>query len=216
MRLKLLALGLLLPVLLAACGSDDGGSTTPDAAASDGGGSADSALTVDARTPDSAMTVDASSASFTLTSTAYSEGGVIPNAHSCRGVNTSPALSWTAGPSGTLSYAIVFTDITPGAVLIHSAIWDIPASVTSLPEGVMKVAMPPVPAGAKQCRSYDPSVIGYNGPCPGSMHTYQFKLYAINAATLPGVTTTSTRAQVQTAVNANMLGTATLTGTFTP
>jgi len=213
MRLKLLVL--VLPVVLAACGSDDGDNTTLDGAASDGGNSTDSALTIDARTPDSA-TVDAAAAAFTLTSSAYVEGGVIPNAHSCRGVNTSPALSWSAGPAGTLSYAIVFTDITPGAVLIHSAIWDIPASVTSLPEGVMKVAMPVVPAGSKQCRSYDPSVIGYNGPCPGSMHTYQFKLYAINAAALPGVTTNSTRAQVQTAVNANMLGTATLTGTFTP
>ncbi len=213
MRLRLLAI--VLPIILAACGSDDNGNTTLDGAISDGGTTTDSATTIDALTPDSAA-VDGAAGAFTLTSTAYAEGGVIPRAQSCQGVNTSPALSWTVGPAGTMSYAIVFTDITPGAVLIHSAIWDIPANATSLPEGVMKVAMPAVPAGAKQCRSYDTAVIGYNGPCPGRRHTYQFKLYAINAATLPGVTTNSTLAQVQTAVNANMLGTATLTGTFTP
>jgi phosphatidylethanolamine-binding protein (PEBP) family uncharacterized protein len=59
------------------------------------------------------------------------------------------------------------------------------------------------------------SVRGYNGPCPPSAHTYQFKVYALSTATLPGGTMSTTKEQVVTS-SATNLGTATLTATFTP
>jgi phosphatidylethanolamine-binding protein (PEBP) family uncharacterized protein len=41
-----------------------------------------------------------------------------------------PALSWTAGPDGTMSYAVVYHDLSNG--MVHWALWNIPASVTSV------------------------------------------------------------------------------------
>jgi Raf kinase inhibitor-like YbhB/YbcL family protein len=100
--------------------------------------------------------------------------------------------------------------------LLHWVIWDIPSNATGLPEGVEKVAQPSMPAGAKQAKSYDGATYGYLGPCPPSTHTYQFVVHALDVATLPGVTVASTRAEVATVVAAHDLGTAALSGTYTP
>jgi phosphatidylethanolamine-binding protein (PEBP) family uncharacterized protein len=111
-----------------------------------------------------------------------------------------------------MSYAIVFTDRTPGKVLVHSGIYDIPVSVTSLPMNVEKVANPTNPAGSKQVQAYN-SVNGYAGPCPGPMeHTYEFMLYAVDVATLPGIATTQKAGPLVTALQAHDLATTTLNG----
>ena len=59
-------------------------------------------------------------------------------------------------------------------------------------------------AGAKQPLAYDNQTRGYLGPCPGSQHTYQFALYAVDTNPLPGLGMTSTRAQVRTAILAQL------------
>ncbi|KAB2906862.1 MAG: YbhB/YbcL family Raf kinase inhibitor-like protein [Kofleriaceae bacterium] len=204
--------GLLLSGV-AACGGDDDGAgavdapATTDAASSDGG---DTDAAIDGST-------DGPSAVLALTSTAITEGGVIPDMYSCQGTNVSPPLAWTGGPAAA-GYAVVLTDTSN--MLVHSIIWDIPAATTSLPENVMKVYMPPVPAGARQPLAYDNQTRGYLGPCPSSMHTYQFALYAVDANPLPGVGVTlgmgSTRNVVLQAILAHDTATATLTATFTP
>jgi len=153
------------------------------------------------------------SSSMVLTSTAFTEGTTIPAAHTCAGTNVSPPLSWTPGPAGTLSYAVVLTDKSNN--LVHSGIYDIPANVTSLPMAIEKLEMPSNPAGAKQVRDYN-NMPGYAGPCPGSTaHTYEFMLYAVDVATLPGVMTTQKGAALVTALQAHDLATTTLTGKAT-
>jgi Raf kinase inhibitor-like YbhB/YbcL family protein len=145
-----------------------------------------------------------------LTSTAFTEGMTIPAAHTCDGANGSPPLSWTAGPAGTLSYAVVLTDKSNN--LVHAGIYDIPSNVTSLPMNVEKVAMPSNPAGSKQVLAYN-NMAGYAGPCPGPMaHTYEFMLYAVDIATLPGVMTNQKGALLVPALQAHDLATTTLTG----
>ncbi len=188
---------ILIAFLLFACGDDDDDDVTPDAAAG----------TIDAApgTPDAVV------AELTVTSTAFNEGGAIPVAHACDGANVSPALTWSGGPSAD-SYAVVFTDLDNG--LIHSIIWDIPGTVTSLPEGVENVAEPPVPAVSKQARAYDDSTRGSLGPCPPvGTHTYEFKLYALDVAPLPDVTLDSSRGQLEPVIIASSIASATLTGT---
>ena len=86
---------------------------------------------------------------LTLTSTAFTEGQTIPAENTCAGINTSPPLSWTAGPAATLSYAVVLTDLAN--MTIHWLIWDIPAA----PPHALMAALPNTatltnPAGAKQ------------------------------------------------------------------
>ncbi len=62
---------------------------------------------------------------MTLTSTALAAGGVFSDTNTCAGVNTSPPLTWTAGPTGTMSYAVVLTDTNNMAA--HWVIWDLPS-----------------------------------------------------------------------------------------
>ena len=108
-----------------------------------------------------------------------------------------------------MSYAIVLTDKTN--MLRHWVLWDIPSATMSLPANLAKTAMLAMPAGAKQVSIQNN---GYAGPCPpaGTMHTYEFAVYALDVATLPGVTTNSMPMAVETAVLAHQLAKATLTG----
>jgi Raf kinase inhibitor-like YbhB/YbcL family protein len=152
-----------------------------------------------------------------LTSSAVEDGGMLPMAHRCvmLGGETgpSPALSWTGGPAGTMSYAVTLTDVTPGGSMgyAHWTIYDIPSTAMSLPEGVPEGAMPAMPAGAKQSPNQNAFVggPGYFGPCGGE-NTYEFKLYALDVAMLTGVTASSTAAQVRAQLDMHDLETATL------
>jgi Raf kinase inhibitor-like YbhB/YbcL family protein len=209
------ALGVVL--VLAACGEDspaipsadggsssgtsgdpgaDSGSTTPP----DDGGS--SGNPDDSGSTDSGGNQDAAG-SFTLTSTAYAEGGMIPEKHECTnggGQNASPPLAWSGAPAGTQSYAIVMRDLDFQNGFIHWVIWDIPGNLTSLPEDIEHVYEPATPAGAKQAR-FNQAIRGYQGPCsPNSVNTYEVTLYAIPTATMQGLNQATSKAQAATAI----------------
>lgn len=195
---------------LAACGGDDDGAAI-DATPGDTGAT-DAAVdaAIDGATD---AAIDAAPTTLTVTSPVLVDGGAFPRMYTCRGVDVSPPLTWTGGPVAQ-GYAVTLVDLTNG--LLHAAIWDIPGNVTSLPENVMKVYAPPVPAGAKQPLAYDGTTRGYRGPCPQTAHMYRFTVYAVDAGPLPGLSMTSTRAEVQAAILAHDLASATLTATFTP
>ena len=151
---------------------------------------------------------------FALTSSVFKEGEDVPVIYRCTDQNVSPPLSWTPGPAATKSYAVMMVHFAAD-MSIHWALWDIPASVTSLPMGVERVANPTVPAGSKQVKTnIDASTwAGYTGPCPGSANQkYEYAVYALDVAPLPGVTVQSTTAQVDAAVKAHQLARATLKG----
>jgi Raf kinase inhibitor-like YbhB/YbcL family protein len=201
------ALFVSILAVLGACG-DDGGSSGQVDASTDGS-------TGDASTTDAA--IDAPAGAFTLTSPTITMGMPFPIPHICDGANTSPALNWSNAPAGTMSFAIIFTDNTNP--LIHSIIYDIPAAATGLPANVMKAYLPNIvgtAAGAKQTRAYDNNTYGYLGPCPppaNAAHTYEFKLYAMNLATLPGTMMTITRPNARTLIEANDISSVSLTAT---
>ncbi len=157
-------------------------------------------------------------APFLLTSSAFANNAAIPARFTCSqdgvsGNDISPQLAWGAGAHNAQSYAITLIDTTNAGK--HWVIWDIPATKLTLPEGLGLGFDVPNQAPAKQ-RSFGTGNKTYQffGPCPGgSTHTYQFKLYAMNVATLPGVTSSSTVAQIETAILANDIASTTLTGT---
>ena len=188
----------VLLVLLAACGGS--GSDKPAVDAPDN--------------PNPDALIDApSQASLVLTSPAFAEGGGIPAAHTCNGANTSPQLVWTAGPAGTASYAVVFTDKSFNN-LIHWVIYDIPASATGLPADVQKAYMPNNVTGAKQTTSYQAATRGYLGPCPPNLHTYEFVVYALDVATLPGAMMSTDRPTAKSIIEMHDLAMAKLSGTY--
>jgi Raf kinase inhibitor-like YbhB/YbcL family protein len=196
-------------VILVGCGGDDGddGDDTP---VIDGPAGPDSSLSDAPNGPP-----DSPAATFTLTSPAFAEGGVIPDENACAGANISPELNWTPGPAGTMGYAVVFTDTSPPP-LVHWVIYDIGGTATGLPADVENTYAPTDVPGAHQTISYSPGIRGYLGPCPGTMHTYQFEVFALDVATLPGATMATTRAQAVAIIETHDLASATLTGTFTP
>jgi phosphatidylethanolamine-binding protein (PEBP) family uncharacterized protein len=135
----------------------------------------------------------------------------------CTYEDVSPPLSWTPGPATTLSYAVTMRS----AGSPHWALWDIPASVTSLPEMIERAAMPAIPAGAKQCKpNVDASTwYGYAGACPmggTNLRPYYFEVHALRVATLPGVTPESAIRAVNTAIMNNRVAMATLIGMAAP
>jgi phosphatidylethanolamine-binding protein (PEBP) family uncharacterized protein len=160
----------------------------------------------------------APTSSFAITSPAFQNGQPLPDQYTCVGKNfpysgmppvdhLSPELNWTAGPTNTQSYAIVFRDmtLTTGATIdergYHWAIYDIPASVRSLSQGLPSgnpIASVP---GAQQ---YSGGLFnnGYVGPCPSwsvapgspllgmdpaptvKTDSYTFTVYAMRTATI--------------------------------
>ncbi|MFC3983782.1 MULTISPECIES: YbhB/YbcL family Raf kinase inhibitor-like protein [Streptosporangium] len=168
--------------------------------------------------PSSANT--AGHAAFALTSAAFTEGGTIPKVHECtsggndpRQHNESPPLTWAGAPTAARSYALVMRDLDNNN-LIHWVIYDIPVSVTSLPQNVDHAYRPTVPSGARQVYYRgSASLYGYQGPCsPRTVNTYEFVVYALNRASLTELTTSSsTQTAARVIANAS-LGSARLTG----
>ncbi|HVY38057.1 MAG TPA: YbhB/YbcL family Raf kinase inhibitor-like protein, partial [Polyangia bacterium] len=150
-------------------------------------------------------------AKLTLTSTAFTEGMTIPPAQTCTGgSHMSPPLTWTAGPSGTMSYAVALVDMSN--TFVHWVIWDIPPATTMLPGNLPKTQVLTTPVMAQQVNRFTGD--GYFGPCPsGSTHTYVFEIYALDVATLPNVTATSTPETVRAQLQAHDLAVGTLSGT---
>ncbi|HKO51670.1 MAG TPA: hypothetical protein VJV79_28365, partial [Polyangiaceae bacterium] len=107
------------------------------------------------------------------------------------GGNKSPALDWTAGPSGTQSYAIVLQDLSfmmGGKPFVHWVMWNIPGATRMLPAGLETTAMPSVPAGSSQ-RSYSGNGYQGSGQCG---NVYEFVLYALPMASFTPTGTTQT------------------------
>jgi Raf kinase inhibitor-like YbhB/YbcL family protein len=101
--------------------------------------------------------------------------------------NTSPAFMWTGVPHEAKSLALVFRDLSAGAV--KWIIWDIPPTLMGLPAGVSAQPNPPEVPGSSQLGSLGNQ--GYAGPCCANNH-YEFVLWALDVEKLPGTAGLST------------------------
>ena len=106
-------------------------------------------------------------------------GGDIDVKYTCQGEDVSPPISWKPVP-GAAGYAlIVYDPDAPRGVFIHWLIYNIPSTVSSLPEGV-----PPAPLTKLGLQGLnDFHRLGYGGPCPppGPPHHYHFLLLALDS-----------------------------------
>jgi phosphatidylethanolamine-binding protein (PEBP) family uncharacterized protein len=120
---------------------------------------------------------------FLLESPNFADGAALPAPFSCEGnpfaTGVSPELNWTKGPNDTKSYAIVFRDttITDPNFAFHWAIWNIPHSRHTLPEGIPglvpgSTALTPLPKSLKNAEHVQARGIArFFGPCPNSQVT---------------------------------------------
>jgi Raf kinase inhibitor-like YbhB/YbcL family protein len=157
---------------------------------------------------------------LTLTTTAFEDGGVIPNQYTRAAAPArpiSPPLSWSHVPDGTVSFALVVQD--PDTALnhrtdevVHWMIFNIPGTATSLPEGVPAQAQ--LPDGSVQTVNAR-KIAGYIGPGmgpAGPYHHYTFQLYALDSKLTLGSDATLT--DVEAAMQNHILGKGVLVGRF--
>lgn len=106
----------------------------------------------------------------------------------CDGGNLSPQLSWSGAPEGTNSFVVTAydPDAPTGSGWWHWSLVNIPAKVTSLPEGV-GTAGQSLPEGAFAARN-DFSQNAFGGACPpegAAPHRYIFTVFAMPQEALP-------------------------------
>ena len=126
-------------------------------------------------------TVTVSQGSFSLTSSAFSDGGTLPYEYACDGGGASPALAWYNKPAGTQEFALTIKTITAdGSPKWNWVMYSIPAATTGLAKNTSGVGV--------TGQGSDLSALVYNPPCsigPGP-RTYTLTLYALSASpTLP-------------------------------
>ncbi|MGR8935743.1 MAG: YbhB/YbcL family Raf kinase inhibitor-like protein [Gammaproteobacteria bacterium] len=118
-----------------------------------------------------------------LQSSAFAPQGAIPKRYTCDGEDVSPPLAWSDLPANTASLALIVDDPdapdpkAPKMTWVHWVVYNIPPSVTKLPEDARRGDLP---AGILQGIN-DWKKIGYRGPCPPiGRHRYFHKLYALD------------------------------------
>lgn len=181
---------------------------------------------------------------MTLTSSAFLDGGMIPEKHAQPGRDVSPPLSWSGAPDSTASFVLLMHDIDAvsgdgTADVLHWMVWGIPGTMLSLPEGLPQGPTIPISApvqvsgavggggggggrggaggGIRQLSVSGPYYRGPAAPSTGPAHHYVFELYAldVNINVQSGIVSTAvTRDAVMDAMKTHIRGKAVLVGLY--
>jgi Raf kinase inhibitor-like YbhB/YbcL family protein len=162
-----------------------------------------------------AQAKSASKAKFELSSSDARLAAKIPevytaNLFGCTGGNMSPPLQWSGAPAGTKSFVVTLFDpdehSTPSGWW-HWVVYDLPATVNTLPMGAGTEHSSALPPGTKQGRT-DLGNDAYHGPCPDkgdAPHRYTFTVYALSVEKLD-VPADSSGAMVVSTAKDSLLG----------
>jgi Raf kinase inhibitor-like YbhB/YbcL family protein len=143
--------------------------------------------------------------SMRLTSSAFTDGGAIPEDYTCDGGDLSPPLAWDGAPDGVESFALIVTDPDAGG-FVHWVLTGIPADARELTEGEGDAA------GTPGVNGFGGS--GWGGPCPPSgEHRYVFELFALSDVALPSGTAYSA-GQLRSVMEGGILARAELAGVY--
>jgi Raf kinase inhibitor-like YbhB/YbcL family protein len=163
---------------------------------------------------------------FSVTSTAFPDGGEVPLKYSFYGENKSPEFTfhWTTGetpaaaPASLQSYAVIFHDIENATAkgptdTLHWSAFNIPGTAKGLPEGLGTGDLPDgtrngpgIAAGRGTPAYFGP------GAGPGPFHHYVFEFYALDTKIdLPAKTT---REDLMKAMEGHVIGKAAYVGRF--
>ena len=142
--------------------------------------------------------------SIVFTSPVFNEKKRIPKKHTCTKIsanepNISPPVAWDNVPDGVVTFALIMDSLEDikDAERVHWVMWNIPADMRELTEGVDHSGT--LENGAVQGAN-DSGEIGYLGPCPPvivigqegdisagvfkkqQIEQYTFRIYALDAA----------------------------------
>jgi phosphatidylethanolamine-binding protein (PEBP) family uncharacterized protein len=131
-----------------------------------------------------------------LTSTEFTDRGIIPRRYTCEGEDISPPLIWSGTPERTKSFALIVDDpdapdpAAPRMIWTHWVMYNLPPKIRELPAGISSEALPPG--------------IG--------RHRYFHKLYALDVV-LPELGV-ATKEELEEAMQGHILAKAVLVGTY--
>jgi hypothetical protein len=164
---------------------------------------------------------------FSVTTTAWPDGGEVPMRNAGRGENKSPAFEfhWSLGtnpaapPEGLQTYAVIFHDIENSSMkttvdTLHWTAFNIPGTAKGLPEGL---GAGDLPDGTRNgpgiaARGGKPGAYFGPGAGPGPIHHYVFEFYALDTKLdLPADTT---REDLLKAMDGHVIGKAAWFGRF--
>lgn len=147
---------------------------------------------------------------FQLTIQAFPDGGAIPKLHTCDGADLSPAMEWSGEPPDTKSFVLIVDDPdAPVGVWNHWLLYDIPASVHALAQGLKLGTV-----GLSGTNDFGRP--GYGGPCPPrghGPHRYYFKLFAMDRVSL-GLPVGVRRAELDKTMKGHVLAEARYMGRY--
>ena len=156
-----------------------------------------------------------------LTSTSFADGAPIPLKYTQAGAQVSPALTWTNAPAATQSFVLHMHDMEgarnkTSEDQLHWLIWNIPATTTSLPEGVPNG--PDLKDGSHQTSATGNGAYRAPGaPATAPMHHYVFEIFALDTKVdVPANAADpfDTRAKVLAAMQGHIVGKAVYLGLF--
>jgi Raf kinase inhibitor-like YbhB/YbcL family protein len=146
-----------------------------------------------------------------IESSAFPDGGIVPDKYSFRGGNTQPDFKISNAPAETQSFAIILHDIDVAIGgntddVLHWVAFNIPGTTKEIPEG----KLPEASVTGKNVR--DNNYMGPGAPPGPRYHHYVFELYALNAKLdLPA---TASRAELLEAMKGKVLAKAAYVGRF--
>src|SRR5918912_1154936 len=161
--------------------------------------------------PSASQEVKGQKMELKVTSTAFQEGGMIPQEFTHDGANVSPPLSWESVPEKTKSLALIADDPdAPGKTWVHWVAFNLPPTTKGLPANVP--AQEAIPGGGRQGTN-DFGKVGCGGPQPPrGVPRYYFKLYALD--TELNLDSSATKDQLLKAMDGHVLAEGQLMGKY--
>lgn len=159
--------------VLAGCTGGSGGTTTPTS-----GSAADSGAGDDG----SGVGTGSENGPLEFSIPAFADGGPIPERHTVEGADVSPRLVVESVPEGAETLALVVDDPDANG-FVHWLLWNVPATVAEITEGIDQSGTVAALDGARQGTN-DFGELGYRGPAPPAddgPHTYRFEMSAVGA-----------------------------------
>lgn len=161
---------------------------------------------------------------LTLTTTAWTDGGVIPDKYAQPGHDVSPPLAWSwvspNPPENVVTFVLLAHDLDAPTGngtddMLHWLVWNMPAATRQLPEGVPQGAT--LPDGTRQISATGPNYRGPAAAAAGPPHHYVFELFALDTmleVPAVGAAPPQTRAAVIAAMAGHVRGKGVYTGTY--
>jgi Raf kinase inhibitor-like YbhB/YbcL family protein len=156
---------------------------------------------------------------FRMNIPGWADGADIPVKYTQAGNQTSPEITWTNVPPGTVSFLLSVHDMEVSRNKttddqVHWLVWNIPGTATGLPEGVPMGAQ--MQNGASQISVSGPVFRGPGAPAAGPKHHYTFELFALDSKpdVQAGADAFETRANAIKAIQGHILAKSVYVGLF--